>query len=121
MRLQRAVQVAGELEVELNLFDLEGKIEQHTEIITYLIIHELVGNALKHAKADHLTVQVTRGTTSINVIVEDNGIGFEPLTVSPGHGLTRVRAYASELGGVMLVDPGSGRGTSVSIDIPLAH
>lgn len=119
--LCETLRAPGKLDVELDLFGMDDRLDQRTEIIIYRIIQELVSNVLKHAKADRLSIQVTRARTSVNVIVEDNGVGFDPMNVVGGLGLSGARARAAELGGVVHVDPKPGHGTSVTIDIPLAN
>lgn len=117
--LRTALDTPGKLQVEMSLFGLEDRMAQKIEISTYRIVQECVSNALKHAKATELTIQVTRSPAMLNVIVEDNGVGFDAAQVSEGMGLGNIRQRAEEIGGVIHFDTRPGRGTSVSIDIPL--
>lgn len=91
----------------------EGKV--------YKIIQELIGNVLKHAKANKITVQLSRIGEEINILVEDNGVGFDPEKVSEkkGVGLRIIASRIDELNGRFHIDSGTGHGTTVSIDVPI--
>ncbi|MBK8498515.1 MAG: sensor histidine kinase [Flavobacteriales bacterium] len=118
--LRNTIQMPGKLDVELNLHGMEDRLEQHTELVLYRIVQELVSNVLKHSRASSLTIQVVRSEEGVNLIVEDDGVGFDPARVVGGIGLSGVRSRAAELGGRVEVDPQPGRGTTVMIDVPLA-
>lgn len=118
--LREALAAPGKLEVEMSLFGLEERLEQKVEIAVFRMVQECVGNALKHAKATAITIQVTRSTAMLNVIVEDNGKGFDTTHVNEGMGLGNLRQRAAEVGGAVQFDSAPGRGTIVTIDVPLA-
>lgn len=78
-----------------------------------------MSNILKHAEARHVSVQVTRSGKSVNVMVEDDGRGFDPSKAAEGMGTGNIRERAREFNGSVAIDARPGRGTIVSIDIPL--
>lgn len=116
-----SVRVNGRLEVELNLFGLEQRLQRSLEIAVYRMVQELVGNVLKHAKARELSISVTRGPGRLSVIVSDDGAGFDPQRVAGGIGLANVRARAAAIGGTVRVDSAPGRGTTVSVEAPVVE
>ena len=118
--LLAAVETPGKLQVELSTYGLEQRLEQKLEIAVYRMVQEMVSNALKHSRASELSMQVTRSAGALNLIVEDNGIGYDPAKVNEGMGLGNIRSRAAEFKGVVHVDTRSGRGTIISVDIPLA-
>ncbi|MEO8589276.1 MAG: sensor histidine kinase [Flavobacteriales bacterium] len=115
-----ALHVPGKMEVELSLFGVEERMPKNVEVAAYRIVQEAVSNALKHAHASTLSIQVTRTADQLNILVEDNGRGFDPASVTKGMGTANLHARAAELGGRVNIDSRPGRGTSVSVDIPLA-
>lgn len=117
--LRDAVHVPGKLEMELDLFGLDERLEQNLEIALYRMVQEAVSNILKHAEARHVSVQVTRSGKSVNVMVEDDGRGFDPSKAAEGMGTGNIRERAREFNGSVAIDARPGRGTIVSIDIPL--
>ena len=118
--LRSSIEAPGTLQVELSTFGLEGRLEPKLEIAVYRMVQEMMSNVLKHARADHITIQITRSAAALNVIVEDNGRGFDPQSATEGMGMGNIRARAAEFKGSVNVDTQPQRGTSISIDIPLA-
>lgn len=119
--LRNTLQVPGKMDVDLSLYGLEERLEQRVEVAIFRVVQECIGNALKHAQASTLAVQLTRSRAMINIIVEDNGKGFDPAQVKEGMGMGNLRQRAAELGGVVRFDSKPERGTVVNIDIPLAE
>lgn len=81
---------------------------------------ELVRNAGKHAGTDRVVVAIERHGDLVQVIVSDDGRGFDPHGVVE-RGLTHsVRRRLAELGGHVQVDSEPGRGTTVRLGVPVA-
>jgi len=78
-------------------------------------VQELVTNALKHARAENLWVDVVATTEGVALKVRDDGCGG--LGLREGHGLTGVRERLAELGGWLALTPGSG-GFQASVWLP---
>jgi signal transduction histidine kinase len=112
---------SGKFEVELNLHGLEGRFDKKMEVNIYRIIQELIGNIIKHAQANKIIIQTNHLDNMINIMVEDDGKGFdlEKAKQKPGQGLISIEARVHDLKGVMFIDTRLKRGTVVSIDIPL--
>lgn len=119
--LASAVETPGRMHVELSLFGLDERLDQKLEIGVYRMVQEMVGNALKHAQASELTIQLTRSDASLNVMVEDNGSGFDTAAAREGLGMGNLRSRAVEFNGSLTVDSRPGRGTSITVEIPLAR
>ncbi len=113
------LRVPGSMEVELGVHGLEQRLEGKIEVAVYRMVQEAVGNVLKHAQASELSIQVNRAPASLNVMVEDNGAGFDPTQQKEGMGMGNLRERASAFGGAVTVDSRTGHGTTVTIDIPL--
>lgn len=116
--LRDSIVLKGRLEVELDVFGLEDRLDRSLEVTVYRIVQELVTNALKHARPSELSISVTRGRGRLSIIVADNGSGFDPSKGADGLGLVNVRQRAGELGGHVQVDTTLGKGTTVSVEIP---
>jgi len=118
--LKNSIEVPGKLTVELNLFGLDHRLDNEVEIAVYRIIQELVGNSLKHAHASEMTIQLTLSDDNLNVMVEDNGRGFDTKNItSDGIGLQNIYERIKRLNGTYHLDTAIGRGTTFVIDIPL--
>lgn len=115
--LATTINEAQEIKIKVSEHGLEERIDNKKERNIYQIIQELVTNVLKHAKATTLTITLTRRNEILNIIVEDNGKGFNFNKRSSGIGLRNIEARVHELGGEIDFDTGAGVGTTVVIDI----
>ena len=87
----------------------------------YRIVAELLHNALRHAQAQRVQVEVRRLPGGLRLAVEDDGQGFDPHAPPPsrgGLGLRGIQARASYLRGTVLVSSRAGQGTAVTVDLP---
>ncbi|MGH9573040.1 MAG: sensor histidine kinase [Candidatus Acidiferrales bacterium] len=91
--------------------------EEH-KICVYRIVQEALNNCSKHAGAKRAKVTLRRVPNQLQVIVEDDGKGFDAERVR-GLGLIGMHERVSQLGGDLRVDSRAGRGTRVSADLPL--
>jgi signal transduction histidine kinase len=76
---------------------------------------------LKHAGATAIIVQLVRHPDSINITVEDNGVGFDNKPESFPHdgiGLNNIASRVEYLHGTFDIDTGKGKGTTIIINIP---
>jgi hypothetical protein len=112
---------SGKLQVELVTHGLKERLDYKTELNIYRMVQELVHNVVKHAHAKNISIQVNRFGDRINVIVEDDGVGFDVAKIreKPGLGMQNLAARVHDLGGELQIDSRPGHGTTVSIDIPL--
>lgn len=83
----------------------------------YRIAQEALNNALKHAKANSVIVRINIVKEQVELIVEDNGIGFDPDTIdrSEGMGVPSMKERVKRLGGTMHIHSAPGQGTSIII------
>ena len=100
---------------------MEARLDKSVEIIIYRIIQELLNNTMKHAAATETFVQVIREGNRLNVVVEDNGKGFDSNLDSNniGAGLTNVRSRVDYLKGQLAIHAKQGKGTLVNIEFNL--
>ncbi|MEM9324272.1 MAG: sensor histidine kinase [Bacteroidota bacterium] len=89
----------------------------HSEL--FKIIQELLTNALKHAKANKISIQINKHEDAIKLLFEDDGVGFDTSKVTEGIGLRNIKDRLEQLEGGLYVDSALGRGTVVDIDLPL--
>jgi signal transduction histidine kinase len=103
-------------DVSFGWFGPEGKIDSRMELVIYRIAHELVGNALKHAGASEIAVQVMRGADYIALTVRDDGRGFDPATQPAGMGLANIRKRVASMDGRLMIDSRPGDGTEINVN-----
>lgn len=112
----------NQLQAKLVTHGLQERLNNNLERNVSKIIRELAGNVLKHANASELIIQVNHFEEVLNIMVEDNGIGFEPEKIKGkgGIGLKSITSRVHGLEGIINIDSGKGNGTTVLIDIPLS-
>jgi len=89
--------------------------------VVYRLVQELLNNVLKHARAGQVIVQLTRHEQQVQVVVEDDGCGFD-LAARPlaaGVGLRSIQARVDYLGGTLDLHSRPGQGTAVTIEFAL--
>jgi len=114
--------IARGLPCELEIFNGdELKLnEQHSNML-YRIIQEITTNAVKHANATKLFIQLMCHKEGLNILIEDNGKGFDinHLLKGGGMGLKSIDSRVSYLSGKINYDSSPGHGTTINIEIPL--
>lgn len=87
----------------------------------YRIAQEALTNVVKHARARHVSVILERRDNMLQLIVEDDGVGFNQLGGEGEKlGLSGMQERASLLGGSVTIESSPGRGTTVYARIPLS-
>ena len=118
--MQKNLTSTGQINCKLSVFGLQNRLPADLEVPLYRILQELVNNALKHASATEITIQLNKFDDLLNIVVEDNGTGFNPASViANGMGLANIQARISQLGGTLNIDSGLGNGTTFIIDVPM--
>lgn len=121
-KMAKVITETNALMVSVEDFGMGERLENSLELNLFRTIQELVANAIKHANATNVNIQLTQHEDILNIIVEDNGKGFDRskiITHSTGMGLTNIEKRIEHLEGNFTVDSVLGKGTSILIDIPL--
>jgi len=101
------------------------RLGQDTSIVLFQAVRELLTNVVKHANANKVKVCIDKLDHRVQVIVEDDGTGFElsalksPDKEKSGFGLFNVKERLEYLGGSFDIKSKLGRGTRVTMAVPL--
>jgi signal transduction histidine kinase len=99
---------------------MEDRLPQAVELGVFRILQELIANILKHADADIVNIHLIRSPKQLMVMVEDNGKGFDFNKLNNlGIGLMNIETRVNALNGVLNYETAKGKGTLVTIRIPL--
>jgi signal transduction histidine kinase len=80
------------------------------------IVQESLVNVWKHARATEVDVQLTQREDCLEIVIADNGVGFDPAAVPPGHfGLASIRARAAAMSADLVFDTAPNHGTRVVV------
>jgi two-component system sensor histidine kinase UhpB len=112
------------IRVELHLTRPSGgRLTLDMETTMYRFAQEALNNVVKHARANRVDIVLEHPPEHVSLIVEDNGIGFDPSTLATpgeGFGLTGMRERAALAGAEFQIDAAPGRGTTVILRVPTA-
>lgn len=115
------VKNACHIMVNLQVFGAENIVlEKQEQFNIYRIIQEAVNNILKHAAATEINIQLIRNDDQLSIMIEDNGKGFDKKEIfRKGRGLSNISTRAQWLEGEVVFDSHPGRGTTITIEIPV--
>ncbi|HLW31501.1 MAG TPA: tetratricopeptide repeat protein [Aequorivita sp.] len=115
------VNQSSNLKMSYDTFNLDQDLDYLIENVLYRTIQEIVNNTLKHAEASKLFIQLAQDDHEITLMAEDDGKGFvtEEIQSKVGVGLSHITSGIENLNGTIYIDSKPGRGTIISILIPL--
>lgn len=115
------VNQSKQLHINIASHGLENRLENSLELSIFRITQELITNIIKHAKATEATIHLTQHDDSLNIMVEDNGIGFNlrKISTTNGMGIHSIDKRIEHLNGTINIESTPKQGTTVIIDIPL--
>ena len=98
-----------------------GRLPSEIETALYRIVQESLTNIVKHARAGSVSVVLTRKEDAVSVVVEDDGVGFEPGRPRDGGlGLLGMQERVALLGGRLAIESRPGAGTTFVAEVPLS-
>jgi PAS domain S-box-containing protein len=99
--------------------DYRELLDEGSRITLFRAVGELLLNVAKHARADKARVRLWQEDRSVNVAIEDEGVGFDPDKDNSGYGLLSVGERLRHLGGRMEIESAPGAGTRIHLMAPI--
>ncbi len=111
------------IEVEVLGKASEPRLDRRMENSLFRIAQEALTNVARHAEADQVKINLIQTPKQIELILEDNGKGFDTETDPGDHehrgwGLVNMNERANRIGGELILETNPGKGTRISIQIP---
>ena len=107
---------------ELTRNGVEPPLSVEVRSLLFSIAHNALANALRHAGANRVLVELDFGRDELRLSVSDDGAGLPDDYDERGHGFANMQAYALRLGGRLIVEPrGALGGASVTCVMPLGR
>lgn len=97
----------------------QKQIAPQTQLILFRIIQECINNNIKHSNATQSSVYLFYGSTTLDITIEDNGIGFNTEAITKGQGLSNVNSRAKLIGANIYFKSQHGKGTVINICLPV--
>jgi signal transduction histidine kinase len=98
-------------------------VPQLAQTTMYRILQESLTNVARHARAQAVKVALTHRGAMLQLVVEDDGVGFDPrgtLTSTSGLGLHGIRERVAMLGGAVEIESTPGKGVLLRAHVPTA-
>ena len=112
-KMAEVISRTNTLQVTVEDFGMGDRLENSLELNIFRMVQELVANAIKHSGASKIGIQLTQHEELLNIIVEDNGKGFDRASLpknQTGMGLTTVEKRVEHLEGNFTIDSVPGKG-----------
>jgi len=110
--------------VKVTCVELTMRLPFEAELAFYRILQEALKNVEQHARARHVTVDLEEQGARLRLVIQDDGLGFDPdqpptrRAAERGFGLLSLRERAVSVGGSVSVESAPGKGTTIEVQIP---
>ena len=114
--------------VDIQTFGRDNPLPPDVAAVLYRLVQEGLTNVLKHAQASKVSIVLEKKSEGLALILEDDGIGFDPENFqpgvsgsgrAPGLGLSGMKERVALLGGTIAVESAPGQGSTIFVQIPL--
>lgn len=119
--------ICPHLHLEKKIQIEEAQVPEPLKIVTFRIVQEAFNNILKYSKAQHVHFSLLKSDGRVELLVEDDGIGFDlgsalrRKSYEGGLGLASMRERAKLAGGELVVASTPGEGTRIQASWPCIH
>lgn len=110
--------INGQFDFPVNEINLSLSMTQRRDL--YLIFKEAVNNLVKYSQASTATIRVTADTHSIELLVWDDGKGFDRINTRMGNGLQNMEQRAKASGAQLVINSLPGEGTTVKLEMKIS-
>lgn len=116
------------IRVDIQTLGRDDSLPADVSAVLYRVVQEGLTNVLKHASASKVSVVLEQKKEGLVLVIEDDGVGFDPETVSgvapgsgrtPGLGLSGMKERVALLGGTITIESSPGKGSTIFAQIPL--
>jgi len=116
----KILQNTGQYETGFRLTGEAYRLEPQKEMVIFRMVQEAMNNAIKHAKAKHIVVEVSYKPGAFTLSIVDDGIGFDENLLKAqqtGIGLKSMQNRAAMIGGVLTIQSKEGEGSNITIQV----
>jgi signal transduction histidine kinase len=114
------INASGACYVSLEHSGMEAGVQPGAKNIIFRLLQEFIQNSLKHAECRNITISLNKTANEFLIMAKDDGKGFNLNNVKQGSGLYNMKRRADELNATFSIKSEPGKGTQLSITIPLS-
>ena len=111
-------QVTGEFIHNINV---SVPITAEMSATVYRLVQEAMTNVVRHSRADQIKLQVKTESGYLWLVLDDNGIGFDPAKNTAGFGINSMRERTAAMGGQFQIITALGQGCQLKVQLPLTE
>jgi signal transduction histidine kinase len=114
--VEKAKKATKNIEFEIHQ-NIENKISLSSlkGMNVFRVVQEAINNAIKYAQASQISVSISENKNQLQVLIIDNGIGFDLTTTELGNGLSNMEKRMSEIEASILIKSAPKKGTNIRI------
>jgi signal transduction histidine kinase len=115
--IEKAKEARNEIDFKFTIDDRLNQMQLSSifGMNIYRTIQEAVNNAVKYSEADQISIDIQKIDNEIQIVITDNGIGFDKTTIEKGNGLVNMERRIEDIGGVFSLHSEHNKGTSITI------
>jgi signal transduction histidine kinase len=113
-----AIEARVGLQIDLRV-EGESTLPIAVEEELYKIALEALNNVVKHAKAEHVTVHLLFTEQAYGLTIQDDGVGFDPITAQSGLGLRSIAERVQHIEGNLLLESAPRQGTKLQVTVKI--
>ena len=110
---------AAGLPVEVDLRGIDEVLREEAQTVLFRVVQEALTNAARHSRATTVSIVTSAHGGRLRLVVEDDGVGFDPAAPTTHLGLAGIRERVEMIGGELRIESSPGAGTAVVVDIGL--
>ncbi|MGV3657175.1 MAG: sensor histidine kinase, partial [Chitinophagaceae bacterium] len=97
---------------------IEAFLTSDSKLVFYQILHEALNNAIKHSGATNVLICIKKNKNNLELVVQDDGIGFNIAEVKKGIGLKNIENRVYLINGQMQIKTAPGKGCTLIVHFP---
>jgi ligand-binding sensor domain-containing protein/signal transduction histidine kinase len=105
--------------IKVNEVKNEEKINPELKRNLYLIYKEALNNIIKHSSAKSANIDFKINDSNLNIVIEDDGRGFDQNNIKEGNGLRNIKNRAEQIGGTLEIISTPGKGTKIILEVSI--
>ena len=112
--------LSASLQLNLDFSGYQSDIDDdNIKLTCYRIVQVQLNNIIKHARAKKATIRLSRTADHLDIIIQDDGIGFDTAKNTGGIGLRNIKNRVGYYNGTVRIDSEPGKGCTLTVMIPL--
>ncbi|MDH4266137.1 MAG: PAS domain S-box protein [Deltaproteobacteria bacterium] len=111
--------VYSAIRIEPQIGIQENEVSAPLKTVIYRVLQEALNNIAKHSRADLVCLILRRTEDKVEMVIQDNGLGFDLKDIKKGFGMGSMRERTELSGGSFSIESVRGKGTAIRVSWPI--